>query len=85
MTKHEDTPFANWLQAENGRAAALCRKSKIINPVVLSKYKRGDLAMGLRHAIEVERLTMGRFRAEDLAPKRDAELIAYLRSTGAEK
>lgn len=84
MTKHADTDFAKWLQAENGRAAALCRKSKILKPAVVSKYKIGDLEIGLRHAIEIERVTNKLFRAEDLC-KRHADLILYLRGDVVEK
>lgn len=80
MTKHANTDFAKWLQAENGRAAELCRKSKILKPALISKYKNGDLEMGLMHAIEIERATAKLFRAEDLC-KRHAELIIYLRES----
>ena len=84
MTKHAGTDFAKWLQAENGRAAALCRKSKILKPAVISKYKNGDLEIGLVHSIEIERATNRLFRAEDLC-KQHADLILYLRNGPVEK
>ena len=70
--------FSQWLHEKNGRAAALCRDSKILNPVLISKYKTGVLQIGLEHSIEIDRQTKGLFRAEDLVPKH-ADLIAYLR------
>jgi hypothetical protein len=78
MTKHADTPFAKWLQAENGRAAALSRKSKMLRSALISKFKNGDREIGVMHAIEIERATNRLFRAEDLCA-RHADLILYLR------
>ncbi len=84
MTKHADTEFAKWLQAENGRAAELCRKSKILKPALISKYKNGDLEIGLMHSIEIERVTNKLFRAEDLC-RTHANLILYLRNDVVKK
>ena len=81
MTKHADIPFAAWLQAENGRAAALIRKSKMLKPALISKFKNGDREIGVMHAIEIERATGKLFLAEDLCG-RHADLIIYLRESG---
>jgi hypothetical protein len=79
MNKNQShAPFSQWLQGAHGRSAALCKNSTILNAVLVSKYKTGVLPITLESAIEIERQTNGKFRAEVLCPKH-ADLINHLR------
>jgi len=83
MNKNQShSQFSQWLQSEHGRSASIYKNSKILNAVLVSKYKTGNLQITLESAIEIERQTAGEFRAESLCPKH-AELINYLRGTAS--
>lgn len=70
--------FSEWLQGKNGRSAALCKNSTIFVPPIISKLKTGRVPFSLMYAMEIDRLTAGQFRAEELCPKH-ADIINHLR------
>lgn len=70
--------FSEWLQGAHGRSAKLCKQSEIFVPPVLSKLKTGAVPFSLVYSMEIDRLTAGQFRAEDLCPEH-AGLIKHLR------
>ena len=70
--------FSAYLAKNRGAAARLSEGSPLLSLPTLSKYKSGTNAISLEGAIEIERLTDGKFLAETLCPHR-ADLINYLR------
>lgn len=79
--------FVEWLNSGLGRAAALSRADKELQPAIISKLKHGVNPITISYAIRIERAqqqipSKKQLRAEKIVTRKaDAELIRFLRGS----